>query len=66
MVAEMSFSIGFQPIGAGETVPQKIDFSSVQEVGDWAQETANWDRQQQNDPNQPGEWGAAPPSGANW
>uniref|UniRef100_F1LAJ2 Small ribosomal subunit protein uS2 n=2 Tax=Ascaris suum TaxID=6253 RepID=F1LAJ2_ASCSU len=56
----------FQPIGAGETVPQKIDFSSVQEVGDWAQETANWDRQQQNDPNQPGEWGAAPPSGANW
>ncbi|KHN87370.1 40S ribosomal protein SA [Toxocara canis] len=65
-VAEVGKLEEYQPIGGGEAAPQKIDFSSVQEVGDWAQETANWDRQQQTDPSQQGEWGAAPPSGANW
>ncbi|VDK31591.1 unnamed protein product [Anisakis simplex] len=57
-------SLQFQPIG-GEVAPQKLDFSAVQEVGDWAQETANWDRQQQTDPAQQ-EWGAASSSAAHW
>lgn len=68
---EMAKPEDFQPIGVvpGKEpgAPQKIDFSSVQEVGDWAQETANWDRQQQTDPAKQGEWGAAPPATTgNW
>lgn len=39
-----------------EIVQNKLDFSAVPEVGDWAQETAKWDSKAQVDPSGQ-EWG---------
>ncbi|MFH4978186.1 hypothetical protein AB6A40_004895 [Gnathostoma spinigerum] len=52
----------YQAVGA-ENVPQKLDFTTVPEQMDWAQETATW-AGQQTEPSQ-ADWGAAK-SDANW
>lgn len=53
------------PKGPEQSPPQKIDFSTVTEGIDWAQETAKWDPTDQADQQQ-GNWGATTQTGSNW
>lgn len=53
----------FQP--AAESVPQKIDFTTMPDVVDWAAETASFDRTTQGDAAPTNEW-PSQDTGATW
>lgn len=56
-------SIQFQ--SGAETAPQKIDFTTVPDVVDWAAETASYDRTTQGDAPPATDW-ASQEAGTGW